>query len=546
MTIRVLITRPRPAPMQKLANILLTTLLVMASSLAAAAPVAYSINSDSPNQVSKFDSLYRIDLATGKETWIGAVTSFGLLLTDVEGLAFSPDGTLYGVDDDYMRLFPINTSTGQVRTQDEVSISGLPFGGQNDFGMTFTCSGDLYVTSVTRGSLYLMDLDGKTTVVGAEGNLGANISAIAAFGENPAELYGLGNGLDKNLNTDSPSLYRIDITTGVATEIGPLGAAVAAYSEGGLAFDDEGQLWAITDRRDANGAALPSQVMKLDTASGAASDVRDTGEAGFESLAITVPRGCSGASAKNAEFKVEKQFADGNQDIPSTLNISCTSGFPLEQTFTTQPGAGVEVTFTVTEFPDGALDCHVYETTPSDYYATYECFSTGQCASTESSCHFTSASRGQDNLCVIRNYPETVEVTVDASWLGAIEMDYLAAPVSVELFCRNLQGGDGVWNGDEMSWSWDLAPDSATQLAMVEPRTDGSTECRTTQSTQSSAVELASSCEDWTNVLSGGEPLTCTVSNIIFFEGIPTLNRGGLLLTVLLVLMTGLVFVRRF
>ena len=61
-------TRRRPAPMQKLFNILLTSALVSATSLATAAPVAYSINSDGPDSLTH-DSLYRIDLATGQIAW---------------------------------------------------------------------------------------------------------------------------------------------------------------------------------------------------------------------------------------------------------------------------------------------------------------------------------------------------------------------------------------------------------------------------------------------------------------------------------------------
>ena len=73
-----------------------------------------------------------------------------MIRTDVEGLAFAPDGTLYGVDDDSMMLFPINTDNGFIDASKEVLISDLPFGGNNDFGMTFTCDGSLYITSVTR------------------------------------------------------------------------------------------------------------------------------------------------------------------------------------------------------------------------------------------------------------------------------------------------------------------------------------------------------------------------------------------------------------
>jgi hypothetical protein len=63
---------------------------------------------------------------------------------------------------------------------------------------------------------------------------------------------------------------------------------------------------------------------------------------------------------------------------------------------------------------------------------------------------------------------------------------------------------------------------------------------------QSSIVESDSNCEDWTPVFPGDAPLACTVTHTVFFEGIPTLNRGGLLLAALVLLFTGLVYVRRF
>lgn len=526
--------------MQKLAKIVLLTLLTSTVSVAAAAPVGYSINSDSGSN--RADSLFQIDLATGNETWVGPVSSFGEVRIDVEGLAFSADGTLYGIDDQAMKLFPLNPDNGMVQTSNEVAISDLPFGGKNDFGMTFACDGNLYITSVTKGALYHLKLDGKATPIGGENSLGANISALAAYGD-PVRLYGLGNGLDADLNEDSPAIFEIDISTGNATQLFTLPAD--PYAEGGLAFDDSGMLWAITDRRSDLGAALPSQVLKIDLDTKTVSATGYTSEAGFESLAITLPRGCKGNNSENAEFKVQKEFVDGNQGLPTTLNIKCNAGLPLEQSLTTQPGSGIEVTFTVTDFQDGELDCEIWETTSEDYFATYECFSTGACTPTASTCSFTDAAIGQDNLCVIRNYPESVQVSVTSEWVDDQEMLQAEDVVMVSLYCRNILGGDGEWSRGGMIWSWLFHPDTPAQFATLQPGFDGSSECRTETSTPSSAIESSSTCEDWTSVFPGAGPLGCTVTHTAFFEGIPTLGRGGLLLAALLLLFTGMVFVRR-
>ncbi len=272
-------------------NALLTLVSLFAIS-ANGAPVAYSVNSDSGNILTE-DSLYQIDLATGNDQRRGELfTGFETRL-DTEGLAIAPDGTLWGIDDESRTLFPINKETGSIKFQDEIPLVGFQANGGNDFGMTFSCDSSLYIASVLTRTLYHLNLDGSNEIIGAAGALGENISAIAAYG-NPTQLYGLGNGQFANGNTDSPNLYSIDLNTGVATLIGPLGAEAGEYNQAGLAFDSEGILWAITDRRIINNviAEEPSQILRIDITTGTATLVSTTTEVGFESLAIAPPSGC--------------------------------------------------------------------------------------------------------------------------------------------------------------------------------------------------------------------------------------------------------------
>ena len=258
------------------------------------APVAYSVNSDSGN-LSTEDSLYQIDLATGSDQRKGELFTGVEIRHDTEGLAFAPDNTLWGIDDQSLTLFPIDMTSGSINFLEEISLAGIPSGGSNDFGMTFSCDNALYITSVVTGMLYQLELDGSNTASStAIGSLGANISAIAAIG-NPTKLYGLGNGQFEDGTTDSPALYSIDVSTGAATLIGPLDSEAGEYNQGGLAFDSDGTLWAITDRRIISNtiADLPSQILRIDVDTGTATLVSTTSEIGFESLAIGPPTSCS-------------------------------------------------------------------------------------------------------------------------------------------------------------------------------------------------------------------------------------------------------------
>lgn len=276
-----------PAMYKKVFYTLITSVSLFAASVNAA-PMAYSVNSDGQEE-STWDSLYLIDLAlSGSEQRRGPLFSGVYNHFDTEGLAFSPDGTLWGVDDDSRILFPINPVTGTVNFLDVIAFPAFPAGGGNDFGMTFTCDNTLYLTSVVNRTLYRVDEQGVSHVVGGLGALGANISAIATTG-NPARLYGLGNGLLEDGQVDSPNLYSIDTVTGVATLVGPLTNA-QPYNEGGLGFDADGNLWAITDRSGLDNQ--PSQILSIDVDTGTATVVSTTIETGFESLAIAPPTSC--------------------------------------------------------------------------------------------------------------------------------------------------------------------------------------------------------------------------------------------------------------
>ena len=249
--------------------------------------MAYSVNSDQPLG----DTLHQLDLTSGNSTPIGdAVSAFGVVKTDIEGLTIAPDLSLWGVDEDSLKLFQIDTLTGTVVQESEKSISGLLSTRANDFGLTYTCFGQLYATSVTSQVLYEIDRFGHATTVGEPGSLGVNISAIAAHGNNPVRIFGLGNGLlgDEGPD-DNRSLYEISPETGVATIIGDIGNAPSPYTQAGLSFDALGKLWAITDR-SASGEF--SEILSINTGTGVALVESTTTVTGFESLAVAPPVGC--------------------------------------------------------------------------------------------------------------------------------------------------------------------------------------------------------------------------------------------------------------
>jgi hypothetical protein len=288
--------------------------LIMAVSLFAAnangAPMAYSVNSDSGDDIDTDDSLYEINLENGQDEHIVRLFTGTEYRTDTEGLAFAPGGQLWGIDDGpalyfdgFPTLFPISEKSGFISYLDEIKLKDIPppIDTGHDFGMTFACDGTLFVTSVNTDTLYRVNVeDGSSEIAGSKGAgaLGANISAIAAIG-NPTRLYGLENG-----NEASPGLYSINVDTGATTKIMSLdvGGLIAPYNEAGLAFDGDGNLWAITDRSLFNKpVGEPSQILSIDLDAHTATPVGYTTEIGFESLAIAPPTDCAVKAARDEE-----------------------------------------------------------------------------------------------------------------------------------------------------------------------------------------------------------------------------------------------------
>ena len=285
----------RPAPL--LLRCIAAAALAMPVSVLAE-PVGFAVGNGGPG-FGGSALLYRIDLATGQSTLAGP-----LGYVDVEGAALAPDGHLYAVADLGLAgcegaacgtsdlLLRVDQGTGAATVVGPMGLAGqgtLP-GGNLDYGLAATCSGQLWLSADTTGQLW--EVDRSTGATRLVGNTGVALSGLAAWGD---LLFGVSVAPD-------PGLYRIDTATAVATRIGALGLPLPFY-DAGLDFDAAGQLWATIDYFTPPGGELPpaqrNDVARVDLASGAAVLVAQVTGAGsgietvqMEGLAIAGGAGC--------------------------------------------------------------------------------------------------------------------------------------------------------------------------------------------------------------------------------------------------------------
>lgn len=201
-----------------------------------AQPVGYASGTD-PETAR--DALYRIDLGTAVATRVGY---FGF--RDVDGLAFHPDGTLYGAADGssesggtsdlLIRINPTSGAGSFVVHLEGLSGLGPGQGGQLDYGLAATCDGLLWASSDTLGTLW--QVNRSTGALSAVVTGGPPLSGLAARGQ---VLFGV--AVDPDI-----ALYRFDTRTSELTRVGPISLPNRIY-DAGLDFDADGRLWATLD-----------------------------------------------------------------------------------------------------------------------------------------------------------------------------------------------------------------------------------------------------------------------------------------------------------
>jgi hypothetical protein len=205
----------------------LSTKLMIAISLVAGA-VHFSVRSAAADQigfaVDNTETLYGVDLTTATATPIGFTGQF------LQGLAFSPAGSLFGTD--FLgNLYSVSKTTGAatfIGSTGVGDVEGLTFRGGTLIGTNFS------------------NLGGPTTVFAIDTTTAA-ATAITSFSQGPVRAMTLLNANTIDVASDSPvsqSLVQANLLTGTNTSLGQLpsmGAALIAA----LGLGTDGVLYAL-------------------------------------------------------------------------------------------------------------------------------------------------------------------------------------------------------------------------------------------------------------------------------------------------------------
>jgi hypothetical protein len=270
----------------------------------------------------------------------------------------------------------------------------------------------------------------------------------------------------------------------------------------------------------------------------------------------------SSRGSTRATFSVSKEFTDGNNPAEVDVQLDCSSGLILDQVKSISEDQGVE--FIAQSFDDGTLTCSISETDESaaGYEATY--LATGPSAvSSEGGCYFDEIFDGDENACHITNTPLPVEINVYKDWVFegsnapdintfiVIEIGCSSEIVEINCPVPGPASNNTPFEGPAGKNGYpyyeiclgETGLNDVGFLARVKPDYPD-TECTVTEYVFDAAVEVNNGCGTFN--VSVGNGHDCTITNTVFFEGIPALSSRGLAILALLMMGAGFAGFRRF
>jgi hypothetical protein len=266
----------------------------------------------------------------------------------------------------------------------------------------------------------------------------------------------------------------------------------------------------------------------------------------------------------SARFAVTKDFSDGNPG-EVTVRLDCNTGLILDQDkIISEAGGDPAVVFVVTDFNSGELTCSVTEDSVPGYETSYSASGDSANSSDTEGCEFTAVAAGDENACLITNTPAPVDVVINKEWVingSASDIDTryeltlycdseivdaygsgLDSTTAAAPLCNFLESAEGP-AGPASQWCKSFYGDETESFTAEVIPNYPSSSCYVKERVYDNAVEVDNGCGDIE--VSAGNGDACTVTNSVFFEGIPTLSSYGLAVLALLTLGMGLLVSRR-
>lgn len=238
-----------------------------------------------------------------------------------------------------------------------------------------------------------------------------------------------------------------------------------------------------------------------------------------------------------------------------TATLTCNTGTPLQQSFEIGPEPTDNVVFNVDNFvPNDSTVCEITATSIDGFELLSSVangvVTDGTCLYTTVPVEATSAELLSANTCTFTMAPAPFEYEITKVFDFGDDVD-VSRNGFIEWACTNVltgtesgslttyYGGFGIFTDN----TWTIDSLIANPWAGV---VGGVTSCTAFEVTFDSAIESDGGCLSPITFAPGDGLKGCTITNSVFFEGIPTLSQYGLAIMALLMLGVGFIGFRRF
>ena len=232
------------------------------------------------------------------------------------------------------------------------------------------------------------------------------------------------------------------------------------------------------------------------------------------------------SQATSARFTIDARV---DHAILSQLDVrlSCDSATPPQQQVTLDFDGSHE--FTVSVQGTRGASCTLVALLPAGQNVTYVGDGGSEIELSRQGCHFTRVSAGHSNFCQVHVEKEATRLTVYKRWVGGTGEE---PNVNIHLECNDEMQGNPLWINSDSSQNWELevADSNGIRCSVFEAELD------TFRADRSDCSDL---------LIMPGANEECTLVNTKVVKRIQTLNRYGLGAMILVMLVVGLLAIKR-
>jgi hypothetical protein len=249
--------------------------------------------------------------------------------------------------------------------------------------------------------------------------------------------------------------------------------------------------------------------------------------AGFFFVCLFLPALLLAKEGNLANFDLSLQF-DPQFLSEVEIELLCNSGEPRRQQIKlSTPG---RERLNLARFNDREPVCQMRALLPHGYSVEYQSASEDKHRANEHGCQFTALSHGQTYSCRVGITQSAVPLTVYKKWVGGTDQE---PDVSIQLVCGDRRFPEPRFINRTSPGGWEVSDISVNGLSCDVHEKPGDT-----------FIADQSDCQGL--LLFPGRGAECTMVNTKVVKRIEMLNRYGKAIMILVMLVAGLIAVRRY